>query len=267
MSEVDICCVLTKYKQTCTFVSIVNIALSDGAKGEAATHYRLSLSWPPPYPRPMDPLADPDLPTPEAVVFDIGNVLITWRPEDHYDRWIGAERRRAFFDAIDLHGMNERFDRGENFRAVIDETAARYPDWEAEIRMWHDRWLDLTLPVIDHSVRLLRALRAAGHPVFALSNFGVDSFALSEGRDAFLTEFDRRYISGHLGVTKPDPRIYETLEEDSGVAPERLLFTDDRADNIAVARARGWQTHLFTTPARWAERLVAAGLLTEEQAR
>ena len=202
-------------------------------------------------------------PTPEAVIFDIGNVLITWQPEQHYDRWIGEDRRRAMFDAVDLHHMNELVDRGGDFREVIYGTAAQYPEFEQEIRWWHDRWLDLATPVIDLSVRSLRALKSRGIPVFALSNFGIGSFALSEGREAFLSEFDRRYISGHMGVTKPSPRIYEMVEEDCGIAPEKLLFVDDRAENIAAAEARGWQGHVFKTPEAWVARLTAAGLLEE----
>lgn len=208
----------------------------------------------------------PDLPKPEAVVFDIGNVLITWQPEDRYDEIVGPERRHDMFATVDLHGMNERFDRGEDFLAVVQETASRYPEFHHEIMIWHDRWLDIAQPVIAHSVRLLRALKSRGVPVFALSNFGKDSFALQEGRDTFLTEFDRRYISGHMGVTKPNPRIYEMVEADCGIAPERLLFADDRADNIAAAEARGWQGHLFTSPEGFAERLVQAGLLNPEEA-
>jgi 2-haloacid dehalogenase len=57
--------------------------------------------------------------TPEAVIFDIGNVLIEWQPERYYDRVYGEDRRRALFDAVDLHWMNERVDRGEPFREVI----------------------------------------------------------------------------------------------------------------------------------------------------
>ena len=204
-----------------------------------------------------------NFPRPEAVIFDIGNVLITWQPERHYDRWIGAERRRAMFDAVDLHHMNELVDRGGDFRDTIYGTAAQYPEFEQEIRWWHDRWLDLATPVIDLSVRSLRALKARGVPVFALSNFGIGSFALSEGRETFLSEFDRRYISGHMGVTKPSARIYEMVEEDCGIAPERLLFVDDRAENIAAAEARGWQGHVFTSPETWVARLVTAGLLAE----
>jgi 2-haloacid dehalogenase len=44
-----------------------------------------------------------------------------------------------------------------------------------------------------------------------------------------------------------------------------LLFVDDRAENIAAARARGWQGHLFDGPQGWAERLIAEGLLTREE--
>ncbi len=207
------------------------------------------------------------LPRPEAVIFDIGNVLIEWQPEARYDAIVGRARREAMFAALDLHAMNERIDAGGDFREVIYETAEAHPEFRAEIRMWHDRWSDLARTAIRHSVRLLRALRAKGIPVFALSNFGKGSFAVSERDFSFLSEFDRRYISGHLGTTKPGARIYEIVEEDCGIAPACLLFTDDRADNIATAAARGWQTHLFTGPQGLAERLISAGLLTTEEAR
>jgi 2-haloacid dehalogenase len=103
-------------------------------------------------------------------------------------------------------------------------------------------------------------------PVFALSNFGIHSFAYAETQYEFLTEFDRRYISGHMGVTKPSPEIYRMVEDDCGLPPGALLFTDDRADNIAAAQARGWQVHLFEGPQGFAQRLVAAGLLTAAEA-
>jgi 2-haloacid dehalogenase len=202
----------------------------------------------------------------DAVIYDIGNVLIEWQPERFYDREIGEARRRALFAEVDLHAMNDAVDRGAPFRETVHATAAAHPAWEAEIRLWHDRWIELASPVIDHSLRLLRALRARGVPVHALSNFGIGSFAHAETVYPFLTEFDRRYISGHMGVTKPDPRIYAMVEEDCGVPPDRLLFVDDRPDNIAAALARGWQAHLFEHPRGWADRLAAEGLLSPAEA-
>lgn len=205
--------------------------------------------------------------TPKAVIFDIGNVLIEWQPERFYDAEIGEDRRRAMFDAVDLHWMNERVDRGENFKDTIYATADAYPVWSAEIRMWHDRWLELATPAIDHSVRLMKALQARNVPVFSLTNFGIESYAFAARHYAFLKGFDRDFISGHLGVTKPDPDIYARVEETSGLKGPELLFADDRHDNIAAAQTFGWQTHLFEEPEGWANRLVAAGLLTKTEAQ
>ena len=205
-------------------------------------------------------------PTPQAVVFDVGNVLIEWQPERFYDAEIGEDRRRAMFEAVDLHWMNEQVDRGQHFTETIYATAEANPEWRDEIRMWHDRWIELATPVIAHSVRLMKALQARGVPVFSLTNFGIQSYAYAATHYDFLNNFDRDFISGHLGVTKPDPLIYRNVEEGAGLSGEALLFADDRQDNIDAARAFGWQTHLFEGPQGWADRLVAAGLLSAEEA-
>lgn len=202
----------------------------------------------------------------EAVVFDIGNVLIEWNPERVYDAAIGADRRAELFASVDLHGMNERVDLGENFHAQVSALARAHPERAAEIMLWHDRWIEMASPEIPRSGRLLRALKARRVPVYALSNFGVETFEIARAHYPVFSEFDALFVSGHLRMAKPDAPIYERLERETGMAPERLLFTDDRADNIAAARARGWQTHHFTGPEGLAERLVLEGLLTETEA-
>jgi len=203
----------------------------------------------------------------EAVVFDIGNVLIEWQPERFYDAEIGEARRRAMFADVDLHQMNEMVDLGHAFTETIYDWAEKYPEWRAEIRMWHDRWIEMAAPVIPHSVRLMKALQAKGMPVFSLTNFGVGSYDFAATHYDFLNQFDRDFISGHMKVTKPSPRIYEMLEEASGLTGAQLIFADDRADNIAAAKERGWNAHLFEGPQGWADRLVAEGLLTPEEAQ
>ncbi|WP_299847366.1 HAD family phosphatase [uncultured Roseovarius sp.] len=202
----------------------------------------------------------------EAVVFDIGNVLIEWQPERHYDRLVGPARRQAFFEAFDFHGLMNRIDEGAPFGPTITATAEAHPDWATELCILRDNWGDLAQPEISHSVRLMRALKARGVPVFILSNFGAENFPESEAQFPFLREFDRHYISGRMGMRKPDPAIYRAVEEDSGVAPNTLLFADDRHENIDAARARGWNVHLFETPTGWANCLVDAGLLSREEA-
>lgn len=201
-----------------------------------------------------------------AVVFDIGNVLIEWKPERFYDWQIGRAAREAMFAEVDLHAMNDVVDAGGPFRDTIYQTAEQYPDWRDEIRMWHDHWLDMASPRIEGSVALLRALRQKGVPVLALTNFGIGSFALARSHYEFLDEFDQAFVSGTLGVIKPAAAIYEIVERESGFAPGNLLFTDDRADNIAAAAQRGWNCHLFESWQGWARRLVSEGLLSPAEA-
>jgi 2-haloacid dehalogenase len=204
--------------------------------------------------------------TVQAVIFDVGNVLIEWQPERFYDSVIGEDRRKAMFAEVDLHGMNELVDLGHPFKETIYKAADTYSDWTAEIHMWHDRWIEMASPVIEHSVQLLRTLRSKGVPVFSLTNFGIQSYAYAETKYPFLGEFDQDYISGHMAVTKPDPKIYEMLEKGCGLAPETLLFADDRTENIEAAQARGWNTHLFENPQGWADALVSHGVLTSKEA-
>lgn len=199
----------------------------------------------------------------EAVVFDLGRVLLHWDPEGFYDREIGEDRRRALFDEVPLTHVNEEIDRGAPFRDSIYALADAYPDHAGAIRLWHDRWLEMAAPAIEGSAVLLRALRARGLPVYALTNFGAGPLALAEQAYPVLRDFDRRFVSGELGVLKPEPRIYEIVEEKTGHAPGTLFFTDDKPENVAAAAARGWKTHLFEHPEGLAMALVAEGLLAK----
>lgn len=197
----------------------------------------------------------------EAVVFDVGNVLLEWHPEEHYDARIGRDRREKLFAEVDIEGMNEGVDLGASLHESVSALAAQHPDWHDEIMIWHDDWLDMASPDIPMTATILRALKSRGVPVFSLTNFGRETYDLAAKHYPVLREFDRDFISGHMGVIKPDPEIYRRLESESGVAPEKLIFADDRADNIAAAAARGWQTHQFTNPEGWADRLIREGLL------
>ncbi|WP_417269012.1 HAD-IA family hydrolase [Celeribacter sp.] len=202
----------------------------------------------------------------DVVIFDIGNVLIEWQPERHYDATIGEERRKEMFAAIDLHAMNDKIDTGAPFRQTIELAAEENPAFRDEILMWYFDWIKMAAPAIPHSVTLLRALRAKGIRVIALSNFGIESFEYAETKYPFLTEFDKTYVSGRMGCVKPHSLIYEMLEAGETAQPDRFLFADDRQDNIDMAASRGWQTHLFEGPKGWAKRLVQEGLLTVDEA-
>ncbi len=200
-------------------------------------------------------------------MLDIGNVLIHWNPERVYDARLGKAARKRFFEETNIHQMNLDLDRGADFKPSVEALAAKHPEWHDEVMLWHDRWLDFARPAIDHSVRLMAALQAKGVPVFALSNFGIGPFDIACRAYPFLKGFDRSYISGYMKTIKPEPAIYAALEQDCGLAPDHLLFTDDRPENIEAARQRSWQTHLFEGAEGWARTLIHAGLLEEGEAQ
>ncbi len=201
----------------------------------------------------------------EAVVFDIGRVLIDWDPAGFYDREIGPDARARLFAEVPLEAANLEVDRGAPLRETIYALAAEHPDWADAIRLWHDRWLEMASPAIEGSVALMRALQARGVPCWALSNFGAEPFEIAEEAYPFLAEFDGRVISSHIGALKPEPEIFETLELAAEMSGAQLFFTDDRPENIKAAAQRGWRTHLFNWPDGLARALVDVGLLTKEE--
>jgi hypothetical protein len=66
-----------------------------------------------------------------------------------------------------------------------------------------------------------------------LTNFGIESFELAPAGITASCAISTGIMSGAHGVIKPDPQIYQMLEDDCGIPPDRLIFADDRAENIA----------------------------------
>ena len=199
--------------------------------------------------------------TPKAVVFDLGNVLLRWDPDKLYRELIpDAGQRKAFFDETEIMLMNEAVDRGRPLKEAVAQKISQFPHHAAHIQAWHDRWTDMAYALIPLTARVIRHLRAEGVPVFALSNFGHDTFDYAASIYPELLDFDRHFISGRLKTIKPEPRIYEILEEESGLGGDDLIFFDDLTTNIEAAQARGWQGRVFTTPERMVADLGDVGL-------
>jgi FMN phosphatase YigB (HAD superfamily) len=177
------------------------------------------------------------------VIFDIGNVLLRWDPRNLYRKVFDDEARMERFLATALGpDFILETDVHPDFSATIEKRAQAFPDFAREVRLYDQRWVETLGGPIDENVALLRRLRASRRPVHALSNYSSAKFALSETLHDFLNEFDSRVVSGHVGVAKPDPRIYEILFERVGRKPHELLFIDDSAANIRAALALGMAT-------------------------
>ena len=65
--------------------------------------------------------------------------------------------------------------------------------------------------------------------------------------------FDKMYTSYEVGVTKPDPKIFEYMIRDSGLNPSETLFVDDGKSNIEIARQLGFETYQPENGEDWRE--------------
>jgi putative hydrolase of the HAD superfamily len=137
------------------------------------------------------------------------------------------------------------FERGElATHAFVAELTTHLGRPAHEAAATLDAWL---LGVYPGAVALLDELAAQGHATACLSNTNARHWELMSAwqDDARLfSRLGRRYASHELGLRKPDAAIYAEVERRSGVAPAEILFFDDLEDNIAAARARGWQAVL-----------------------
>ena len=201
-------------------------------------------------------------PSHQAVVFDVGGVLLDWDPRHLFREVIPDEDTREWFLREVCHPeWNRRQDEGRPWADAVAEAIGRHPGHEAWIRAYDERWIEMVGGVDDDVAALVRELRGAGLPVYALTNYSGDKWALSRERFDVLAEFDGVVVSGEERVTKPHERIFRILLERYELTPERTFFTDDVDANVAGARAVGIDAVRFADAASLRSHLMTRGLL------
>jgi len=166
-----------------------------------------------------------------------------------------------FLATVCTRAWNDRVDRGLPFAEAVAELVARFPDAAELITAYHERWPEMLRGEIDGTVAVLGELRAAGVPVYALSNWSAETFPIGRERFGFLAELDGVLLSGEVGMAKPDPEIFEELCARFDLRPADALFVDDSLPNVEAARQLGFRAHHFREAATLRRELVALGLL------
>lgn len=194
-----------------------------------------------------------------AIIFDVGNVLIRWDPAlVHPDH--SPQARDAFFAEIDFPAWNLEQDRGRDWDAAVAEASARHPRRAALIARFHHRWRDSVPGEVPGAPAILRALHAAGAPLFAITNFSAAKWAETRDRFAFLRLFRDVTVSAHERLAKPDPEIHRRCLARNGLPAAGALFIDDSPPNVAAAAALGLDAIRFTDAPALAAALRVRGL-------
>jgi 2-haloacid dehalogenase len=198
----------------------------------------------------------------DAVLFDLGGVLIDWNPRHLYRQLIADEAAmEEFLATVCSPAWHDAHDRGSSTAESCAELAAAMPEHADLILAWADRTDDMVAGAIDGSVAILAELKAKGVPCYVLSNMEPETFPVRQARFPFLDWFDGHVISGFEGMAKPDPEIFALVIERFGLQPGRTLFIDDNPVNIDAATVAGLRAHRFETPALLRATLVGEGLL------
>jgi len=174
------------------------------------------------------------------IVFDLGNVLISFKPAEYFDKKEYPESVKTKI-LNDIFGSEEwlMLDNGDiNTREAINSIASKSTLNKEEITHIFNLRSDLIFP-LDQNVRLLPGLKKQGYRLYFLSNFPMDLFEEVKTGYYFFKYFDGGVISAEAKTSKPDIRIYETLLKKYNLLPSQCLFIDDLEVNVKAAEAAG----------------------------
>ncbi|HEX7492962.1 MAG TPA: HAD family phosphatase, partial [Bacteroidales bacterium] len=173
-------------------------------------------------------------------VFDLGNVLISFKPSEYFDKNNYPENIKTTI-LSDIFGSKEwlLIDKGEiTTSEAINSIASRSSLKKEEIAHIFNLRTDMMFP-LDLNVRLLPELKKRSFKLFYLSNFPIDIFDEVRTGYYFFKYFDGGLISSEVKYSKPDSRIYKILLEKYNLVPQECLFVDDIEINVTTAEGLG----------------------------
>lgn len=194
---------------------------------------------------------------PSVVAFDLGKVLVDFdysiaarkiatrcsKPPENLSAFLGSSPLLVQLETGDI-------DRHQFYRAVCD--AAGYGGTQAEFSAaFADIFFEIPPMIALHA-----ELRKHGLPTYIFSN--TNDLAIEHVRRnfPFFSQFNGYILSYEVRAMKPNPPIYEALENLTGKRADEILYIDDRPENVAGGLARGWRSILHETPEKTRAALV-----------
>lgn len=177
----------------------------------------------------------------DALLFDLGRVVIDFDLGRTLKAWaveLGGDPK-ALMASLAQNDVFHRYETGlasdaEFFAAVRIALGLKLTDDEL-LQGWNDIFVG-PMPGIEP----LLSRAAAKLPLYALSNTNDAHIAhFSEHYAELLRHFREMFLSSRIGMRKPHGEIYDHVVNAIDIAPGRIVFFDDLAENVAAARERG----------------------------
>ncbi len=199
----------------------------------------------------------------DVILFDIGGVLLTNSWGVHQRAEVAAQFHLDETELEARHGdIFEVWERGGiTMGAYLDFTIFHEPR-----SFTRDEFvaamLDQSKLLPNGAIGILRELSTSGE--YLLGALNNESRELNDYRfKAFDLRdcFDIALSSCFVGLRKPDPAMYQRAIDIVGRPPDRILFIDDRPENVAGARNAGLVALRFTSEAELRQQLAEMGTL------
>lgn len=180
------------------------------------------------------------------IVFDVGNVLLSFQPEAFLKaHWKDAQIRERLNAAI--FGSDEwvMLDRGMiTARDAWAAFAQRNPDIREDIEKVGETWMEMFSPMSE-TIALAARLRDSGHALFYLSNMHERSARYICGKFPFWSLFRGGIYSYAEKTVKPERKIYEIFLSRFALRPQDCVFIDDMPCNVSSAEDVGMAGILY----------------------
>jgi len=198
-----------------------------------------------------------------AIIFDLGGVLIDWNPSYVFDKiFDDEEKKKHFFEHICTSDWNEEQDAGRSLKEATEELVTKHPEWQEYIEAYYGRWEEMLGGPIYGTVEILKELKEKNkYKIYALTNWSAELFPIALERYDFLHWFDGRVVSGEEKMRKPFREFYQLIVDRFHLKPQETLFIDDNLRNVHAAEEIGLKTIVFHSPAQLKDDLIQAGIL------
>lgn len=199
---------------------------------------------------------------PTIAIFDVGHVLFQWDPRFLFEKLIDDPAELDWFlDHVVTKDWHFQADAGRPLALMLEERIAQFPEHEALIRAYAERWNETVPGPVPGSHALVRTLHDRGVPLYAITNFGHEFWAGFRPEQPIFDLFADVLVSGTEKLIKPDAAIYALAIERFAVDPAQCLFIDDRIENVRAAEAAGMHGHVFQDAETLQAELQKVGLL------
>lgn len=173
------------------------------------------------------------------IIFDLGNVLIRFKPEEFINKNIKKEYREKFFNAVFKGQEWADLDRGVlEYSDAVKIFSEKIPECSSEIKKLFDNYILDVLEPIEKNIEIMKSLKGK-YKLFVLSNFHYPAFDYIFKNWEFFKYFDGKVVSGHCKLLKPEKKIYELLCLTYSLKPNECVFIDDTKVNIKAAEEFG----------------------------